>query len=290
MLIGSKEGLGHLALAVLNPGDTVLIPSPAYPVYHSASIFAGALPHVMPLTASNLWLPDFDDLTSDPARSAKLMYLNYPNNPTGATADLDFFRRALDFAQSTGMLIVQDAAYSEITFEHPAPSMLQLPGGKESAVELYSLSKTFNMTGWRIGFAVGNSDALSALADLKENLDSGQFTAIQQAAIDALDNADHVEVRAMIDLYRERRDTLVKGLNNIGFDVPKPGATFYVWMPIPSGHDSLTFATTLLAEADVVVIPGAGFGPAGENYVRFALTVSTERIREALERLSALSF
>ncbi|MCH8968187.1 MAG: LL-diaminopimelate aminotransferase [Planctomycetes bacterium] len=290
MLIGSKEGLGHIPLATLNPGDGALIPSPGYPVYHSACIFAGGIPHEMPLKASNGWLPDFDAIPPDHAQAAKLMYLNYPNNPTSAVADLDFFERALAFARRHDILIVQDAAYSEITFERPSPSILQLPGGKESAVELYSLSKTFNMTGWRIGFAVGHAEVLAALADVKENLDSGQFTAVQEAAVEALDNADHIEVRALVDLYRERRDVLVDGLNRIGFDVAKPEATFYVWMPVPRGYDSMTFAAKLLDEADVVAIPGVGFGQAGENHVRFALTVPTDRIRQALERLGKLSF
>ena len=170
------------------------------------------------------------------------------------------------------------------------PSILQLPGGTDSAVELYSLSKTFNMTGWRIGFAVGHADVLAALADVKENLDPGQFTAVQEAAVEALDNADHIEVRAMIDLYRTRRDVLVGGLNNIGFDVAKPEATFYVWMPVPGSYDSMTFATKLLDEADVVAIPGVGFGPAGENHVRFALTVPADRIKQALDRIAKISF
>ncbi len=290
MLIGSKEGLGHIPLATLNPGDVALVPSPGYPVYHSACVFAGGIPQDMPLTAANDWLPNFDAIPTDQAQAAKLMYLNYPNNPTAAVADLDFFERALAFARRHDILIVQDAAYSEITFERPSPSILQLPGGKESAVELYSLSKTFNMTGWRIGFAVGHAEVLAALADVKENLDSGQFTAVQEAAVEALDNADHIEVRAMIDLYRTRRDVLVDGLNRIGFDVARPEATFYVWMPVPSGYDSMAFATKLLDEADVVAIPGVGFGQAGENHVRVALTVSVERIKQALNRIAKISF
>ena len=244
----------------------------------------------MPLTAADGWLPHFDAIPTDQAQAVKLMYLNYPNNPTSTVADLDFFERALAFARRHDILIVQDAAYSEITFERPSPSILQLPGGSESAVELYSLSKTFNMTGWRIGFAVGRADVLAALADVKENLDSGQFTAVQEAAVEALDHADHVEVRALVDLYRERRDVLVDGLNRIGFDVARPEATFYVWMPVPSGYDSMTFATKLLDKADVVAIPGVGFGRAGENYVRFALTVPTERIQQALDRIAKIRF
>ncbi len=289
LLIGSKEGLGHIPLATLNPGDIALVPSPGYPVYHGACVFAGGIPQDMPLTAANGWLPDFDAIPSDQAKAAKIMFLNYPNNPTSAVADLDFFERALTFARRNDILIVQDAAYSEITFKRPSPSILQLPGGKESAVELYSLSKTFNMTGWRIGFAVGHADVLAALADVKENLDSGQFTAVQEAAAEALDHSDHIEVRAMIDLYRTRRDALVEGLNKIGFNVAGPEATFYVWMPVPSGYDSMTFASKLLDEADVVAIPGVGFGAAGENHVRFALTVSVERIKQALVRIAKIN-
>ncbi len=290
MVIGSKEGLGHIPLAALNPGQVALVPSPGYPVYRSAAIFAGGVPYEMELTARNHWLPDLDAIPQDKTRAAKLMYLNYPNNPTGAVADLDFFERAVEFANQHDILIVQDAAYSEITFETPSPSMLQIPGGKDAAIEFYSLSKTFNMTGWRIGFAVGSAEALSALAEIKANMDSGQFTAVQAAAVEALDNPDHVTVRAMVDLYRERRDVLVDGLNKLGFDVPKPSATFYVWMAVPPQYDSVTFATRLLTEADVVIVPGAGFGRGGESYVRFALTVPTDRIQQALDRLGRLTF
>ncbi len=288
-LIGSKEGLGHLPLAILNSGDLALVPTPGYPVYRSAVIFAGATPQEMPLSPRHHWLPDLGAIPAEQARAAKLMFLNYPNNPTGAVADVDFLTRALAFAKRNDLLIVQDAAYSEITFEAPAPSMLQLPEGRDYAVEFYSLSKTFNMTGWRMAFAVGNPQVLAALAAIKANLDSGQFAAIQAAAADALDHADHITVRAMVDLYRERRDTLVDGLNKIGLDVAKPVATFYVWMKVPPAYDSLTFTAKLLTEADVVVVPGAGFGRGGEDYVRFALTVPGERITQALERMGRLT-
>ena len=286
MLIGSKEGLGHLPLAALNPGQVALIPSPGYPVYRSASIFAGGVPCDMPLSARHNWLPDLDAIPANKLRAARLLFLNYPNNPTGAVAPLSFLEQAVQFAARHRLLIVQDAAYSEMTYDVPSPSILQLSGGKEHAVELYSLSKTYNMTGWRIGFAVGNAAALAALAKIKNNMDSGQFTAIQSAAVDALDHADHPDVRRMIDVYRERRDVLVDGLNRCGWKVSRPSATFYVWAAVPGGQDSMHFATRLLEEANVVVVPGIGFGKEGEGYVRFALTVSTERIRQSLDRLA----
>ncbi len=288
MLIGSKEGLGHFALAALNPGDVALVPSPGYPVYHSGVVFAGGTPVDMPLRAANRWLPDLAAIPADVARAAKVMYLNYPNNPTGAVADLAFFEEVVAFAKQHDILVVQDAAYSEVAFDTPPPSILQVPEAQSTAVELHSLSKTFNMTGWRIGFAVGQPDALAALAAIKSNLDSGQFTAIQHAAVQALNHADHREVRALIDLYRQRRDVLVDGLQDLGFDVPRPTATFYVWMPVPQGYDSMGFASKLLEAAQVVVIPGLGFGKTAEGYVRFALCVPTERIREALGRIKKL--
>lgn len=288
MLIGSKEGLAHLPLAVLNPGDVCLVPSPGYPVYRSTTIFAGGVPHIMPLSAERGWLPDFSAIPSDVARAAKLMFLNYPNNPTGAVADLAFFETAVDFARQHEIFIAQDAAYSEMCFGAPAPSVLQIPGARDLAIELHSLSKTFNMTGWRIGFAVGHPQILAALGAIKSNMDSGQFGAIQMAAVEALGHADHPDVRGMVDLYRERRDALVDGLTRLGFKPPRPQATFYLWMPIPRGCDSMGFATRLLEEANVVVIPGNGFGDAGEGYVRFALTVPVPRIHEALDRISRL--
>jgi len=289
-LIGSKEGLGHLPLACVNPGDIVLVPSPGYPVYSSSATFAGAQLWEMPLTDSNHWLPILEDLPVDTVRQARLMFLNYPNNPTGAVAHGDFFKRAVEFAHQHHILIAQDAAYCELSFSSPPPSILETPGAIEVAVEFHSLSKTYNMTGWRIGFAVGNQKALRALARIKSNLDSGQFSAIQEAAIEALNHPDRVEVRAITDVYRQRRDLLVKGLNDIGFEVTKPQATFYVWLRIPQQYDSLSFASKLLEEAQVVVIPGSGFGQAGEGYVRFALTVDCNRTAEALQRLKNLKF
>ncbi len=289
-LIGSKEGIGHLPLAVVNPGDKVLVPQPGYPVYQAASIFAGGEPYHMPLTQANGFLPDLSAIPTDIARKASLMFLNYPNNPTAACATLDFFRQAVEFAKSHNIVIAQDAAYSELFFDQPPVSILQIPGARDLSIEFHSLSKTFNMTGWRLGWAVGNADIVTALAKVKGNMDSGQFNAIQHAGIEALTHIQCAEVKALRDMYRQRRDTLVSGLKKIGFDVQTPQATFYVWARCPKGLESMAVAGRALEEASVVMIPGAGFGQPGEGYVRFALTVETERIAEAMKRLSAIQW
>lgn len=287
-LIGSKEGIGHLPLAVLNPGEVALVPEPGYPVYTSGTIFAGATPHFMPLTEQNNWLPKFDDIPGDVRRRARLMFLNYPNNPTGACASREFFEDAVAFAKEYNILLAHDAAYSETYFDQPPPSILEIAGAKETCIELHSFSKTFNMTGWRVGFAIGNRDALAALAKLKNNLDSGVFTAVQDAAIAGLRNVDGKEVRDQIEMYRRRRDVLVEGLQAAGWRVRSPEATFYVWVRCPSGFDSMTTVTQILEKANVVTIPGIGFGKAGEDYIRFALTVSEERTREAVGRIARI--
>lgn len=289
-LIGSKEGIGHLPIAVLNSGETVLIPAPGYPVYTAATIFAGGVGYEMPLIAANDWLPDLDAIPPHVAANAKLMYLNYPNNPTGAVADIDFFKRLLGFARQHHILIAHDAAYSQVFFEFKPPSILQVPGAIDYAIEFHSLSKSFNMTGWRIGFAVGNPDAVAALAQVKDNLDSGQFNAIQNAASDALNHADHVSVRAMSDLYCERRDIVVSALNAMGINAEKPQAGFYVWAGCPDGYTSTEFAAKLLDRAAVVVVPGTGFGRPGEGYFRISLTVDTARITEALQRMESVNW
>ncbi len=287
-LIGSKEGIGHLPIGVVNPGDYVLVPQPGYPVYFSATIFAGGTPYIMDLTEERGWLPDLDAIPRDICRRASLMYLNYPNNPTAATAPREFFEKAVAFAREHDILIAQDAAYSEVYFGRRPMSILEIPGARDVAVEFHSLSKTFNMTGWRLGFVAGNKDAVAALAKVKSNLDSGQFNAIQWAGVEAYRNIDHVEVRAMQDLYRERRDVLVEGLERIGISVRKPDATFYIWARCPNGLDSMTFVGKLLDEISVVVIPGIGFGRCAEGYFRAALTMDTERIREAVARIATL--
>jgi len=289
-LIGTKEGLGHLPLAVVNPGDHVLVPQPAYPVYQAASIFAGGVPYHMPLTEANGWLPDLSAIPSNVARSASLMFLNYPNNPTGACATIELFTEAVEFARANDLVIVHDAAYSELYFDQRPNSILEPPGAKDVCVELHSLSKTFNMTGWRIGWAVGNTDVIAALAGIKSNMDSGQFNAIQQAGTEALAHADHVEVKGCLDVYRERRNVLVDGLNKIGFGVTRPEATFYVWARCPEGYTSMELAGRALDEASVVLIPGIGFGEPGDRYVRAALTVEADRIAEAVKRLAAIDW
>ncbi len=294
-LIGSKEGLGHLPTAVVNPGDTVLIPDPGYPVYTGATIFAGGKCHYMALREDNGWLPVLEDIQPQVRRDAKLMFINYPNNPTAAYATLPFFEKAVAFAREHRILIASDAAYSEVFFDadRPPPSILQVPGAKDVAIEFHSLSKTFNMTGWRVGFAVGNPEALAALAKVKNNIDSGVFGAVQEAAIAALQSSANPAVLAQIGpngLYARRRDILVGGLRKAGWSVASPQATFYVWARCPGSLDSMTVAQRILADADVVAIPGIGFGVGGEGYVRFALTVDEPRTAKAVERISRLKW
>ncbi len=290
-LIGSKEGLGHLPLAMLNPGDVALIPNPGYPVYQSGTIFAGGVPHEFRLLAERGWLPDLTAISSDVARKAVVMFINYPNNPTGATATLDFYREAVAFAKNYDLIICQDAAYNEMHLGNVmAPSILQAPGAIDCAIELHSLSKTFNMTGWRLGFAVGHAGVLAALGRIKNNLDSGAFTAIQDAGSAAYAGLDRPELHATRTMYAERATTMVRGLRELGFDVREPQATFYIWAGVPRGYDSMGVVNRLLDEAHVVCIPGTGFGSAGEGYVRFALTVPVERARVALERMRKITW
>jgi LL-diaminopimelate aminotransferase len=288
-LIGSKEGIAHFPLAVLNPGDISLVPDPCYPVYRSSSMFAGADVYTMPLEASLGFRPDLDAIPSDVYSRARLLFVNYPNNPTGGTADLPFFTKLVDLANTHNLVIAQDAAYNEMYFDTLAPSLLQVPGAKDVAVEFHSLSKTFNMTGWRVGFAIGAAPLISALGQVKANTDSGIFTAIQQAARTALDQYDTLTppIRA---LYKERRDAFVTALKKLGWDVPTPGATFYVWIPCPAGFTSAELCTKLLDEADVVTTPGIGFGRTADSYIRAALTVETPRLLEAVARIGRLKF
>jgi len=279
-LIGSKEGIAHLPLAFINRGDKVLVPDPAYPVYRIATILADGQPISMPLTADNGFLPDIDKAVTD----AKLLFINYPNNPTAAVADSDFFRAIVDYASDNDIIVCHDAAYLELTYDgYVAPSFLSAPGAMDVGIEIGSLSKTYNMTGWRIGFAVGNADVIAGLRKVKSNLDSGAFQAVQEAGIAAMTGPqDTVEV--LKKLYLERRDALVDGLRNIGWSVDKPKATFYVWFPVPDGSSSLEFSMRLL-NAGIVVTPGIGFGDHGEGYIRFALTVPVSTIEEAVTRL-----
>ena len=290
VLSGAKEGLAHLPTAVVNPGDVVLTPDPGYPVYEAATILAGGTCHRMPLREENGWLPVLDEIPHEVRRRARLMYLNYPNNPTAACAPRSFFEEAVAFAREYNVLIAQDAAYAGLYFAQPPASILDVPGVKEVAIEFHSLSKTFNMTGWRIGFAVGNQEALGALAQVKSNIDSGVFGAVQQAGIAALVGAERPEIKGQRELYRRRRDVLVAGLLSAGWTVTTPQATFYVWARCPHGLDSMTTAKRMLETANVVVVPGCGFGSRGEGYVRFALTVDEERTREATARIRKMSW
>lgn len=290
-LIGSKEGIGHLPLAVVNPGETVLVPAPGYPVYYASTIFAGGKPHVFDLDPASGWRADLSRIPSGVARDARLLFLNYPNNPTGAVVDLAFFKEAVNFARENDLLIAHDAAYNELYFgDAKPPSILEVPEARDVAIEFHSASKTFNMTGWRIGFAAGNADAVAALRRIKSNLDSGVFSAIQEAAWVAYDNIDRPEIHEMYATYQQRASLLCDALRSLGFDAHPPVATFYVWARVPAGLDSMTVCNRLLDEADVVGIPGNGFGRIGEGYVRFSLSVPTERIRAAVERMRGLQW
>ncbi len=284
-LIGSKEGIAHAPLALANPGDVVLIPEPGYPPYRSGTLFAGAEPVLMPLLEENGFLPDLGGINQKAARRAKLMFLNYPNNPTAALATAEFYNEAIALAREYRFLIAQDAAYSEMAFDGERPvSFLSLPGAKEVGIEFHSLSKTYCMTGWRIGWVAGHAQAVAAIGQLKANLDSGIFQAIQWAGIEAL-QGDQQPAQEAVATYQRRRDLLVDGLHALGWSVATPKATFYVWAKIPQGTSSIAYATQLLAETSLVVTPGVGFGPHGEGYIRWALTVPEAKIQEALARL-----
>ncbi len=284
-LIGSKEGIAHLPLAFVEEGDYVLYTEPGYPVYHSSAVFAGGIPYELPLKEEKDFLPDLDSIPDDVARKAKIMFLNYPNNPTTAVAEMDFIKEAVDFCIDNKIILAHDAAYSEIAFNYRPRSFLEYDRAFECVIEFGSLSKTYNMTGWRIAYALGNEEAVDGLLKVKTNVDSGVFNAIQDAAIAALNGDDSV-IEQNNEVYKERRDTLVDGLEKLGFDVERPKATFYVWLKV--GGSSIEFARKLLDEAGVLVTPGVGFGKSGERYVRFALTRDVSVIREALGRMEGL--
>lgn len=283
-LIGSKEGIAHFPLAFLNDGDYSLVPDPCYPPYKSGAILAGGRPYLMPLLESNAFLPDLKKIPFGIRRKAKLMYLNYPNNPTGATAEKDFYRNVVEFAAKNKIIVVSDLAYSEMGYDgYRPPSFLEAEGSREVGIEFHSLSKTYNMTGWRIGWACGNAGLISALAKVKSNIDSGIFSAIQLAGVAALTGPQDY-LKSICQIYRERRDILIQGLNTLGWQAASPKATFYVWLRIPR-KSSVEFSGFLLEKANIVVTPGVGFGKYGEGYIRMALTVAKERISEAVERL-----
>jgi len=284
-LVGSKEGIAHIPLAFVNPGDYVLVPDPSYPPYKSGTILAGGIPHIMPLLSKNRFLPDLDEIDNNIINKVKLIFINYPNNPTAAVCDRKFFEEVVKFALKNNIVVCHDAAYTEISFDgYRAPSFLEIDGAKQAGIEFHSFSKTFNMTGWRIGFACGNASIIKGLAKVKSNIDSGVFTAIQLAGVSALKSV-HKNLDKANRIYQERRDVLIEGLNKIGWNIEKPKATFYVWAPVIKGQTSISTAKLLLEKADVIVTPGNGFGSVGEGYVRMALTVDKHRLKEAVTRI-----
>ncbi len=289
-LIGSKEGIGHVHLAFVDPGDIVLVPSPGYPVYPVGTSFCGGVSHIMPLTKANGFLPDLNAIPKDVAKKAKLMWLNSPNNPTSVIMSTDYFKRVVEFAQEHQIIVCHDAAYSEIFYDGKRPaSFLEVDGAKDVGVEFHSLSKTYNMTGWRLGFAVGNKDVLAGLGRVKSQLDSGVFEAIQAAGITALGLDDSV-TDGLRTIYQERRDTLVPGLKKLGLEVDPPPAAFYIWVTVPKGYTSASFTAHLLEKAGIVTTPGNGFGAPGEGYIRMTVCTTKERLAEAVERIKKAGF
>lgn len=285
-LIGSKEGLAHLPWATLNPGDVALIPDPGYPVYRSATIMAEGVPYMMPLPRSNGFLPDLGAVPKDVLKKAKLLFLNYPNNPTAATAALEFFNEAVSFARRYDILLAHDNSYSEIAYDgYRPPSVLQADGAKDVAIEFHSLSKTYCMTGWRLGFVIGNAQAVGTLGKVKTNIDSGVFRAVQQAGIAAMTGSQE-PVRERLRIFQGRRDRVVSALRSIGWDIPQIKATFYVWVPVPDDTDGARFAAKVLERTGVLVTPGAGYGKEGEKYVRLSTTIPDGRLDEALGRIT----
>ncbi|MDR1696169.1 MAG: LL-diaminopimelate aminotransferase [Endomicrobium sp.] len=288
-LIGSKEGIGHIHLGFVNPGDVVLIPEPGYPVYNTGTIFSDGVPYFMPLLEENNYLPDLDAIPADILKKAKIIFVNYPNNPTAAVAPKEFYAKLIEFAKKNNIIVAADAAYSEIYYGEKPMSFLEAEGAKEVGVEFHSLSKTYNMTGWRIGWVCGNKDIVAGIAKVKDNYDSGAFQAIQEAAVTALTSSQKC-VEDARKIYKDRRDALVEGLQKLGWDVKVPQASFYVWAKVPKGYTSSDAVGKLLDEAAIVCTPGNGMGKSGEGYVRFALTVGVPRIKEAVERMSKIKW
>jgi LL-diaminopimelate aminotransferase len=285
-LIGSKEGIGHIAFCFIDPGDIALVPDPAYPVYAIGTQLAGGRPYYLPLTAENDFLPDLKNVKDFILKSTKVLWLNYPNNPTGAVAGLDFFQQAVEFAKQHNILICHDSPYSEVSFDGYQPvSFMQADGAKDVGVEFHSLSKTYNMTGWRIGMVVGNAEAIKALRTLKSNLDSGIPQAIQYMAIEAL-NGPEACVAEHNAIYQRRRDLIIEVLNKIGLEVKPPKASLYIWAKVPKGYNSVDFTADLLDQVGVAVTPGVGYGQSGEGYVRLSLTIPDVLLVKGLSRLS----
>lgn len=289
-LIGSKEGIGHMVLAFCNPGDIVLATEPAYPVYNIGTIFAGGRTYQLPILEKNKYLPDLGSIPASVLRKAKMLFINYPNNPTGAVASLEFMKEAVDFCRTHHLILCHDAAYTEVSFDgYRSPSVFQVPGAKDVAIEFHSLSKTYCMTGWRVGFAVGNPDLVGGLGAIKTNLDSGIFQAVQEAGIAAL-TGDQSHVARNNEVVRLRRDLLVDALRAGGWNAAAPRATYYLWVRAPRKMSSEECVNRVLSEAGVVITPGSGFGPSGEGYVRFSLTAPDPRIAAAADRLGHLRF
>ncbi|HMO19703.1 MAG TPA: LL-diaminopimelate aminotransferase [Candidatus Melainabacteria bacterium] len=285
-LIGGKEGIHHLIMAYVDQGDYALIPDPAYPVYQSSTMLAGGTPHFMPLLPENGFLPDFDQIPDEVAKKAKIMLLNYPNNPTAAVADLKFFEKAVQYCKKHDILLCHDLAYSEMTFDgYKAPSIFNVKGAKDIAIELHTLSKSFNMTGWRVGFAIGNAEAVSNLAKIKSNIDTDVFRAIQVASIAAFEGPRD-QIEHCNDLYIQRRDLAVKRLTELGWKVEPIKATFYMWLPVPPGMTSEEFSNQMLNVAGIVVPPGNAYGPSGEGYFRLSLCLGADRMAEAFDRMA----
>ena len=289
-LIGSKEGIGHIHLAFVDPGDVVLVPSPGYPVYPVGTSFCGGVSHLMPLTKANGFLPDLNAIPKEVARKAKLMWLNSPNNPTSVVMTKEYFKRVVAFAQEHQIIVCHDAAYSEIYYDGQRPvSFMEVDGAKDVGVEFHSLSKTYNMTGWRLGFAVGHKEVLAGLGKVKSNLDSGVFEAVQAAGITAL-RLDDAVTNTIRKTYQERRDTLIPGLKQLALEVDAPLAAFYVWVAVPKGYTSASFTAHLLEKAGIVTTPGNGFGAPGEGYIRMTVCTSKDRLAEAVERIKKAGF
>jgi LL-diaminopimelate aminotransferase len=283
--IGSKEAIHNTFLAFVEPGDYTLIPDPGYPVYRTSTIFAGGEFHTMPLLPENSFLPDLEAIPQEVAHKAKLLWINYPNNPTGALADLEFFEKLVAYCKQYDILLCHDHAYSEMAYDgYKPPSVLQVPGAKDIAIEFHSLSKSYNMTGWRVGFVVGSSHAIKGLGQVKTNVDSGVFKAIQRAAIAAYSTSEQ-ELQAVMSVYQNRRNIIVEGLQSLGWEIEAPKATLYVWAKVPQGYTSTEFVTLLLDKCGIIVPPGNGYGAAGEGFFRIALTVADERMHEAIKRM-----
>jgi len=288
ILIGSKEGVAHAPLAFINPGDIALVPNPGYPVYSIATTFAGGIPYQMPLLESNGFMPDLDSIPQDIVKKAKIMFLNYPNNPTTAFATDEFFKKTIEFADKNNILVCHDAAYTEVYFNEKPKSFLEYDGAIDVGIEFHSLSKTFSMTGWRLAHVVGNEKGVAGIGKIKTNIDSGAFQAIQEAGIEALRNYED-GLQNRVAIYKKRCELLSNGLNSIGIEVYKPNGTFYVWFKNPKNLLSSEFANILLEDAGIVMTPGTGFGEYGEGYTRASVTIEDNRLIEAVERIKNLS-